>query len=245
MQSESMIPRMRSTRREALAIGLTGMAGCVRPPRHADERATPSRPGDVSIGFVGDVMLGRGVTDRWAGSDHAGVWGSTIDPSVSETRAMVQSALLRAERHDPDLVVASLHWGPNWVTAPKEHHEAFGRWLVDEGVDVVHGHSAHVLQGVEVYRGSPILYDTGDFVDDFVDMEEVYNKRSGLFELHVDDGGLDALSVRPTRIVDRQAQLADGEIAAWVRDTIRDRSAPYGTTVDEAGIGVRIPLDGD
>lgn len=364
---------MRSTRREALALGLAGVAGCVGTPRHPEKRSTSNRSGDVHIGLVGDVMLGRGVTDRWIDADHEGVWGSTLDrlqsldglvanlecvisdggerwpdktyyfradpefaraalsaadtsvcalgnnhildfgeeglvdtmdhlddigvdhagagrnrhaaiepaiteiggltvatisltdrweafaagpdtpgsaftpldPTVSETRAMVQSALIRAERHDPDLVVASLHWGPNWETTPTDHHEAFGRWLVDEGVDVVHGHSAHVLQGVELYRGSPIIYDAGDFVDDYVDMEDVYNKRSALFELHVDDGDLDALSIRPTRIVDRQARLADGDVAAWVRETIRDRSAPYGTTVDEDGIGARIALGTD
>ena len=36
-----------------------------------------------------------------------------------------------------------------------------------EGVDIYYGHSAHVFQGVEVYRGKPILYDTGDFIDDY------------------------------------------------------------------------------
>lgn len=185
-------------------------------------------------------------TDRWsefaAAADRAGSAYFPLDPAVDGTRTLVRTALARAVAHDPDIVIASVHWGENWETHPEPRHEAFGRWLIEQGVDVVHGHSAHVLQGVEVYRGSPIIYDAGDFVDDYVEMDDVYNKRSGLFELRIVDGNLDALSVVPTEIVDQQARIAEEDAAAWVREAIRDRSAPYDTTVDEDGVGVRIPL---
>jgi len=74
-----------------------------------------------------------------------------------------------------------------------------------------------------VYRGRPIIYDAGDFVDDYVDYidrEGVHNKRSALFELVVRDGDLDELVVEPTAIVDEAATLADDDIAEWVRDTL-------------------------
>ena len=32
---------------------------------------------------------------------------------------------------------------------------------------MIHGHSAHLFQGIEFYKGKLILYDTGDFVDDY------------------------------------------------------------------------------
>ncbi|MFW6318365.1 MAG: CapA family protein, partial [Halorubrum sp.] len=113
---------------------------------------------------------------------------------------------------------------------------------------VVHGHSAHVLQGVEVYRGRPIVYDAGDFVDDYVsyvDREGVHNKRSALFELVVRDGDLDELRVEPTAIVDEAATLATSEVAAWVRDTVAERSAAFGTDVDRSDGRLTIPLGGD
>lgn len=37
------------------------------------------------------------------------------------------------------------------------------------GADVYYGHSAHLCQGIEIHRGKPILYDTGDFIDDYAD----------------------------------------------------------------------------
>lgn len=66
-----------------------------------------------------------------------------------------------------DLVVLSLHWGPNMRAAPPSWFRRFGHDAIDRGVDMIHGHSAHIFQGVERYRDGLILYDTGDFIDDF------------------------------------------------------------------------------
>jgi poly-gamma-glutamate synthesis protein (capsule biosynthesis protein) len=52
------------------------------------------------------------------------------------------------------------------VLRPREIFRRFARAVIDSGADVYYGHSAHVFQGVEIYRGKPILYDTGDFIED-------------------------------------------------------------------------------
>ncbi|WP_435073297.1 CapA family protein [Halorubrum sp. HHNYT27] len=208
---------------------------------------------DPAVFEAGDLTVAAfGLTDQSeafaASANTAGTAFATLDPAVSETRSLVEGILDAAAAFDPDLVVASLHWGANWETTPRRVHERFGRWLVDRGVDVVHGHSAHVLQGVEVYRGRPIIYDAGDFVDDYVDYidrEGVHNKRSALFEVVVRDGDLDELLVEPTAIVDEAATLADPEIAAWVRDTVAERSAAFGTDVERADSGLSISLGED
>ncbi len=214
--------------------------------------AGPSRsaalaPAVVEVGGLTVATLS--LTDRYVASAAAGDRPGTaylpMDPRTPDTRSTVRGALDRVADHDPDLVVASLHWGPNWETAPDDRQQAFARWLVDEGVDVVHGHSAHVLQGVEVYQGRPIVYDAGDFVDDYVDREDVVNKRSALFELVVADGDLRALRAVPTVIEDETAALAESTAATWVRETLRERSTALGTTVERAddGNGVVVPLD--
>ncbi|MFW5903689.1 MAG: CapA family protein [Halolamina sp.] len=186
------------------------------------------------------------LTDRWpayaASDDEAGTAYARLDRGDPVTRSLVREALERATAHDPDLVVASLHWGPNWETSPAATQVAFARWLIDRGVDVVHGHSAHVLQGVEVYRGRPILYDAGDFVDDYVRKSGHQNKHGSLFELVVTEGRLDDLRLVPIRIEDETATLADAEAAAWVWEAMRERSEPFGTAVERDGDGVSIPL---
>jgi len=199
---------------------------------------------------AGDLTVAAfGLTDQakeFAASESGpGTAFATLDPSVSATRSLVEEILDRAEAHDPDLVVASLHWGPNWETEPRAVHERFGRWLVEQGVDVVHGHSAHVLQGVEVYQGRPIIYDAADFVDDYIsyqDREGVRNKRSALFELVVRDGALDELVVEPIEIVDETATLADDEVAEWVRNTLAERSAAFDTAIERDDDRLAFPL---
>jgi poly-gamma-glutamate synthesis protein (capsule biosynthesis protein) len=140
---------------------------------------------------------------------------------------------------DTDLVIATLHWGPNWETTPSEGKQAFARWLVDQGVDVVHGHSAHVIQGVEVYRGRPILHDCGDFVDDYALVGDLHNDRSFLFELSVANGRPTSLRLRPVVIEGEAVSLAGEGPAAWVRERMRARSAPFGTTFERHGEALR------
>lgn len=363
---------MAPTRRAILSAGAVSLAGCLAPSDSQSRVTCPARVsgGDGRLGFVGDVMLGRSVTDRWESADPEGVWGSTLSrlraldglflnleccvsdrgerwpgktyyfrappdfavpalsaadatfaslannhtldfgavalsdtrdhldragvahagagpdadaayaPAIFEaggltvavlaltdqwqpyraesntpgtayipltqadpsTRHIVGDALETATARDPDLVLASLHWGPNWRTEPADHRRRFARWLVDQGVDLVHGHSAHVVQGIETYRGRPIIYDAGDFVDDYIHRDDVHNKRSFLFELVVSGGRLDALDLVPIEISDERATLADKEVAAWLRETMGERSAAFGTTVERRGDGLRIPL---
>jgi poly-gamma-glutamate synthesis protein (capsule biosynthesis protein) len=161
------------------------------------------------------------------------------------TRAAVDDALTRARARDPDLLVASLHWGPNMVETPPERFRTFAHWLVDRGVDVVHGHSAHVFQGVEVYRGRPVLYDTGDFVDDYAVDDRLRNDRSFLFELSVSPVG-DPVELRlvPTEIDDCAVHEASPEAAEWSRDRMRALSDPFGTSFERDGAALVTSLDG-
>jgi poly-gamma-glutamate synthesis protein (capsule biosynthesis protein) len=213
--------------------------------------AGPDRDAAIepAITEIGQLTVATiALTDQYetfAASEHEpGTAYATLDPSVPETNQLVEMALARAGKHDPDLVVASLHWGPNWETRPSRRQTVFARWLVERGVDVVHGHSAHVLQGVEVHQGCPIIYDAGDFVDDYIHKDEFHNKRSALFELVVSDGSLEQLSLVPIEIEDETATIADADATAWVRETIEKRSEPFGTTVERTDETLSVPLGG-
>jgi poly-gamma-glutamate capsule biosynthesis protein CapA/YwtB (metallophosphatase superfamily) len=49
---------------------------------------------------------------------------------------------------------------------PVDHIE-FAHRLIDDGVDIVHGHSSHHVRPIEVYRGKLILYGCGDLINDY------------------------------------------------------------------------------
>ncbi|MFU8869218.1 CapA family protein [Natronococcus sp.] len=167
-----------------------------------------------------------------------------IDRENPETRRRVREALERARGTDPDLLVASLHWGPNMVEEPPASFREFGRWLVEQGVDVVHGHSAHVFQGVEVHEGRPILYDTGDFVDDYAVDSRLRNDRSFLFVLRIaDDGEVLECRLHPTEIDDCAVHEAPPDAADWARERMRELSAPFGTAFDRDGSALVLSLE--
>lgn len=211
------------------------------------DRDTALDPAVTEIG--GLTVATISLTDQYrpyaATASGAGTAYVPLRRSAPGTRQLVGTTIERARERDPDLVVASLHWGPNWETEPAEGQRAFARWLVERGVDVVHGHSAHVLQGIEVHQGRPIIYDAGDFVDDYIHKEGFHNKRSALFELVVADGSFDELRAVPIEIEDETATMADGAATAWVRETVQERSDPFGTTVERTDGGLSVPLGGE
>lgn len=77
---------------------------------------------------------------------------------------------IRSARGRADLVIVGMHWGiPNgWIAGHQGplagYQRPLGRALIDAGADAIVGHNAHMLHGMEFYRGRPILYSIGDFV---------------------------------------------------------------------------------
>lgn len=217
-------------------------AGIAHPGAGPDLSAALA-PAVVEIGGITVAVVaatGR-APDYAAGRDAP---GTAYTPFVDgpTNRRRLSRALTRARAADPDLVVATLHWGPNWEVRPRAGQRRIARWLIDAGADAVHGHSAHVVQGVETYHGRPILYDTGDFVDDYRVHPDLHNDRSFLFELAIVEGTLDHLRLVPIEIVDERATLAGDRAAAWLRERIASLSAPLGTTVRRDGSEAVIPL---
>jgi len=198
--------------------------------------------GDLDVAFV---SLTDNTPEYAATASAPGTAHVEIDVEDERTRTAVADALSRARKRDPDLLVASLHWGPNMVTEPPDSFRAFARYLVEEGVDVIHGHSAHAFQGVELYRGRPVLYDTGDFVDDYAVDPRLHNDRSFLFELVVAAGGeLTELRLRPTEIHEFAVHHASRSAAEWSRRRMRDLSLAFDTTFDRDGESLVLDLDG-
>lgn len=145
------------------------------------------------------------------------------------------------ERGSPALKVFSVHWGPNYRWMPAAEIRGLAHFVIDEcGVDVVHGHSAHHVQGVERYKGKLIVYGCGDFVDDYALNEEFRNDLGAVWRVVVSEraeGGLrlDRLEVFPTRVERFRACLLEVGDAdhAWVRERIGGLSRELGTAVRE------------
>lgn len=77
---------------------------------------------------------------------------------------------VRAAREQADVVVVGIHWGvPHGFVAPFQdplatYQRPLAHALIDAGASAVVGNHAHILHGVEWYRGAPILYCLGNFL---------------------------------------------------------------------------------
>lgn len=203
------------------------------------------QPADVTINDLSVAVIA--ITDRApgyaAGPDQPGTAFARI--GVTRTaRPLVQAALDRVSAVEQDVVVVSLHWGPNWVTTPAERYQAFAHWLIDQDVDIVHGHSAHVVQGIEIYQGCPILHDMGDFVDDYAVKHDLHNDRSFLFEVGLAPEGAVSVRLRPVEILDQRVTQADPTAAKWLREVMRERSTAFGTSFRREGMDLVVDSEG-
>jgi poly-gamma-glutamate capsule biosynthesis protein CapA/YwtB (metallophosphatase superfamily) len=98
----------------------------------------------------------------------AGRLGVNVLASLSEAAAGCIARRLAQIRRPGDVVVASIHWGPNWTYAIPEDQRRFAHALIDEAaVSVVHGHSSHHAKAIEVDRDRLLLFGCGDFLNDY------------------------------------------------------------------------------
>lgn len=125
----------------------------------------------------------------------------SLKPAITDLRKQV------------DLLILSIHWGPNMRKRPPDAFRSFAHALIDLGVDILHGHSAHVFQGVEVYKNKLILYDTGDLVDDYVVDPLLRNDRSFFFVVKVGKQGLISLEMFPLLISEYQVNRSEDKEA--------------------------------
>ncbi|KAE8362866.1 hypothetical protein BDV27DRAFT_13744 [Aspergillus caelatus] len=177
----------------------------------------------------------------YSASDHPRAWANIpqfnfIDYTPA-TRAKLKTILTSGEK--PALKIFSVHWGPNYAWRPAGEIRALAQFLVDEcGVDIVHGHSAHHVQGVEVYRGRLIMYGCGDFVDDYALNGQFRNDLGALWRVMVAEDGRGGLSLGRLEVVPTRCQRFEVEVLriddedhAWVRERVGELSREFGTVV--------------
>lgn len=71
---------------------------------------------------------------------------------------------IRTARESCDYLVVYVHWGIERDERPQEYQRTLGQQYIDAGADLVVGSHPHVMQGLEYYRGKPIVYSLGNFV---------------------------------------------------------------------------------
>jgi poly-gamma-glutamate synthesis protein (capsule biosynthesis protein) len=135
----------------------------------------------IKIGIIGYADY----PEEWAATKH--------DPGINYIHVgdtePIEKDILKLRQESVDLIILSLHWGPNMRQHPTLEFITFAHNLIDAGIDIIHGHSAHIFQGMERYNNGLILYDTGDFIDDYAIDSDLRNDQGIFFQVTVTKGG--------------------------------------------------------
>ena len=74
---------------------------------------------------------------------------------------------IRSLRQQVDVLVVSMHWGVHFVPSIIAGYQyEVGHAAIDAGADIIIGTHAHILKGIEVYRGKAIFFSLCNFCMD-------------------------------------------------------------------------------
>jgi poly-gamma-glutamate capsule biosynthesis protein CapA/YwtB (metallophosphatase superfamily) len=160
-------------------------------------------------------------------SDHPPEFAAAADsPGIAYGLEWVQTAIAGL---NADAVLVTPHWGPNMVAAPVPHVRRAAAALRAAGATLIAGHSAHVFHGIE----PGVLYDLGDFLDDYAVDSKLRNDLGLLFLVTLDRDGPRALEAVPLKLEFCHTRLADGDDARWIGRRFRTACAAFDVDVAE------------
>ncbi len=165
-----------------------------------------------------------GIPPQWAAGHH--LPGVNLLEDLSQQTSCRIAAKMRAAKGPGDILVASIHWGGNWGYEIPETQIYFAHRLVEEGVDVVHGHSSHHFKALEVYQGHPIFYGCGDFLTDYEGIRGNESFRGDLaimyfIRLDSESGALVDLCLVPMQVRRFQLRRPAPADVQWVQQTLQ------------------------
>jgi poly-gamma-glutamate synthesis protein (capsule biosynthesis protein) len=223
-------------------------AGAGRNRAEAEKPAVMEVPGKGRVLVFSYGLETSGILRSWAASKEKP--GVNLLRNLSGETVRHIKKKIEALQRDRDIVVASIHWGPNWGHAISHEQREFAHELIDRaGVDVVHGHSSHHAKAIEVYRNKLILYGCGDLINDYEGIGGHGRFRGDLGLLYfvsVDPatGRLLRLRMTPTRMRRFEVTRAGRADSIWRRDTLNQVNRKFGTRV-ELGPDSRLTLQWD
>lgn len=177
----------------------------------------------IKIGFIGYADY----PDEWAAlKDEPGINYLRIGDIKRVKRD------IDALKKEADILVVSMHWGPNMRTHPTQEFINFAHEIIDAGADIFHGHSAHIFQGIEQYKNKLIVYDMGELVDDYAVDPVLRNDCSFFAIVTIDKKGIKNFKLAPIFINNMQVNKATGTNYQWIVERIKKLSAEFNTNVE-------------
>jgi poly-gamma-glutamate synthesis protein (capsule biosynthesis protein) len=150
---------------------------------------------------------------------------------ASPTRAgssLFDSATLPGEvaaiKERVDVLIVSIHAGHEFMLSPSPRIVSAYRAAIDAGADAVIGHHPHVVQGIQMHRGRPIVYSLGNFCFDSDYVCKYPHWETGFLAcLRIGRSGVRAMELLPYEItrgerVSAMNPAQSDRFARWMRE---------------------------
>ncbi len=192
-----------------------------------EDAQTARRPVQVHVGgsAITVVSFSDHPAEYAAAPHHPGVAYADIRRGLP---GWLTDTVRRVSASDPPLLVCP-HWGPNMTEEPRSYIRRAASDLLAAGATLVAGHSAHVFHGVE----GRVLFDLGDFLDDYATDQGLRNDLGLLWLLTIDAGGPSTVEAVPLHLGFCRTTLARGADDQWVRQRFRRACRALGTEVTQ------------
>lgn len=215
------------------------------------EAAAPAmrRAGTARLAIVsaatGMIREGGAATETRAGVNEI---RGAIDEGLRAEDVTRMMEAIRSARADADIVIAYLHehqWF-TWKTDPavtQDWQRDLARRTIDAGASVFVAHGPPLMEGIEMYRGAPLLHGLGSLIFQTRKAPEEYgaeNWRSVIAECRFVDGQFVEAQLRPVELAaigengleDFETRgrptLASGESAVQILDELTQKSLELG-----------------
>lgn len=134
---------------------------------------------DEAAQFYRTTLNGHAVSVLSFGAypvERSGFNGKTMAAATEERAGILWESdevldMIREEKKTGALIIVNIHGGSEYVTKPTESQRTLYEKVCDAGADVVFGSHPHVLQPIEWYGESLIVWSLGNFV--FPGMDEM------------------------------------------------------------------------
>lgn len=163
-----------------------------------------------------------------AGPQQPGI--AYLNPDEPDNVRHVMAQHIAAARACAHIVLVAAHYGDNHAIAPSGRDIAVAHAVIDAGADAVLGASAHVLQGIEVYRDRPIIHDAGDLLFDAVRTSQV---EAGVFRLSLCDDGISRVAFVPIGVGFGYSEPLQGDRATACIQRFSGLCKTLGTTLQQ------------
>jgi poly-gamma-glutamate synthesis protein (capsule biosynthesis protein) len=199
-------------------------------------------PAILDIGTKGRVLVfsfgfeSSGISREWRAEQNRP--GVNLLPNYLDATVQLVKKMIASHCRAQDLIIASIHSGPNWGYSIPIEQRRFAHRLIDlAGVDIVHGHSSHHVKGIEIHRNRLILYGCGDFMTDYEGISgyEVFRGDLALMyfvTLETCSGRLIRLRMKPVHLKRMQLRFASWRDVTWLQKTLNRECEKLGTRVE-------------